>query len=72
MSTNNLIRWGGIVLFLGGLLWGTQKIGWQLLIGNQDPIAYPQPTASILWVMGLVAALLVLMGLPALLAALTA
>ena len=66
MSTSNLIRLGGLATFLGGLLWGTQKIGWQLLIGNQDPFAYPQPAASILWAIGLVAALLVLLGLPAL------
>lgn len=66
MSTSNLIRGGGLAVFLGGLLWGMQKIGWQLFIGNQDPLSYPQPAATILWVMGLIAALLILVGLPAL------
>ena len=66
MSAAKLIRWGGIALLLGGVLWGMQKIGWQLFIGERDPRGYPQPAATILWVMGLVAALLVLLGLPAL------
>ena len=66
MSTSNLIRWGGLAVSLGGLLWGMQKIGWQLFIGSQDPLAYPQPAATILWVIGLIAALLILLGLPAL------
>jgi len=66
MSTSNLIRWGGLAVLLGGLLWGIQKIGWQLFIGVQDPHAYPQPAATILWVIGLIAALLILLGLPAL------
>lgn len=66
MSASRLIRWGGLALFLGGVLWGLQKVGWQLVIGNQDPRSYPQPEATILWLMGLVAALFVLLGLPAL------
>ena len=66
MSSNNLIRWGGLVVFLGAVLWAVQKISWTLLIGDQDPLTYPQPTATILWVLGLVAALLILLGLPAL------
>lgn len=66
MSTSNLMRWGGLATFLGGVLWGLQKIGWQLFIGVQDPRLYPQPAATILWIMGLVAALLILIGLPAL------
>lgn len=66
MSTMKLIRWGGMTLLLGGLLWGVQKIGWGLFLGGQDPRDYSQPTATILWVMGLIAALLILMGLPAL------
>lgn len=66
MSTSNLIRWGGLAVLLGGVMWGLQKIGWQLFIGGQDPRTYPQPAATTLWVMGLVAALLILIGLPAL------
>lgn len=66
MSTMKLIRWGGMTLLLGGLLWGVQKIGWGLFLGGQDPRDYSQPAATILWVMGLIAALLILMGLPAL------
>ena len=66
MSTSNLIRWGGLSIFLGGSLWAMQKIGWQLFIGNQDPLSYPQPAATILWIMGLTAALLILLGLPTL------
>lgn len=66
MSTSNLIRWGGLAVSLGAVLWGLQKIGWTLFIGNQDPRAYPQPAATILWVMGLIAALFILLGLPAL------
>jgi hypothetical protein len=66
MSTSRLIRWGGVALFIGSVLWGLQKIGWQLFIGQLDPRAYPQPTATILWGMGLLAAVLVLLGLPAL------
>lgn len=66
MSTSKLIRWGGLVVFLGAVLWAIQKIGWTLLIGDQDPLTYPQPTATILWVMGFIAALLILLGLPAL------
>jgi hypothetical protein len=66
MSTSNFIRWGGLAVLLGGVLWGLQKLGWQLFIGDQDVLAYPQPEAAILWIMGLVAALLTLIGLPAL------
>jgi hypothetical protein len=66
MSTSNLVRGGGLAVLLGGLLWGMQKIGWQLFIGGQDPRAYPQPAATMLWVMGLIAAILILIGLPAL------
>jgi hypothetical protein len=66
MSTSILIRLGGLSVLLGGLLWGMQKIGWPLFLGGQDPRTYPQPAATVLWVMGLVAALLVLIGLPAL------
>jgi hypothetical protein len=66
MTTSNLIRWGGLAVFLGSVLWGMQKIGWTLFIGSQDPRAYPQPAATILWVMGLIAALFILVGLPAL------
>ncbi len=66
MSSNNLIRWGGLVVFLGAVLWAVQKISWTLLIGDQDPLTYPQPTATILHTMGLLAALFVLLGLPAL------
>jgi hypothetical protein len=65
MSSNNLIRWGGLALFLGAVLWAIQKISWTLLIGDQDPLTYPQPTATILWALGLVAVLLILLGLPA-------
>jgi len=66
MSSTNLIRWGGLAVFLGAVLWAMQKVSWTLIIGNQDPLTYPQPTATILWVLGLIAALLVLLGLPAL------
>lgn len=66
MSVSKLIRWGGLVVFLGAVLWAIQKVGWTLLIGDQDPLTYPQPTATILWVLGLIAALLILLGLPAL------
>lgn len=53
-------------MFLGSILWGIQKIGWQAFIGDADFRAYPQPEATVLWAMGLMAALLVLLGLPAL------
>lgn len=66
MSASRLIRWGGLALLLGGVLWGAQKIGWQLFIGEQDPRGYLQPAATILWGMGLMAALFILLGLPAL------
>lgn len=66
MSAAKRIRWGGMAVFLGGILWGVQKIGWQVFIGNEDPRAYPQPEATALWAMGLVAALLILLGLPSL------
>jgi hypothetical protein len=66
MSTLNLTRWGGLAVFLGSTLWAMQKIGWQLFIGNQEPLSYPQPAATILWIMGLMAAQLILLGLPAL------
>ena len=66
MPASKVIRWGGLALLLGGVLWGMQKIGWGLFIGEQDPRTYPQPEATILWVMVLVANLFVLLGLPAL------
>lgn len=66
MSAAKAIRWGGLALLLGGVLWGMQKIGWTLFIGDLDPRAYPRPAATILWSMGLIAALFVLLGLPAL------
>jgi hypothetical protein len=66
MSTFKLIRWGGLALLMGGILWGVQKMGWTLIIGDQDPRAYPQPGATILWFIGLVAALFILLGLPSL------
>lgn len=66
MSASKLIRWGGMALLLGGVMWFMQKISWTLLIGDLDPRAYPQPTATVLWGMGLISALLILLGLPAL------
>jgi hypothetical protein len=66
MSTYKLIRWGGLAVFLGGILWGMQKIGWTLFIGDQDPRVYPQPAAAILWAVLLVGTIFILLGLPAL------
>lgn len=66
MSTAKLARYGGLAVFLGGALWALQRIGWTLLIGDSDPLGYPQPTATILWLLGLLVSILILIGLPAL------
>lgn len=63
MSSSNLIRWGGMALLLGGILWGIQGIVWDLFVGDQHP--YPL-AATFLWVIFLVANVFVLLGLPAL------
>lgn len=66
MTTGKLFGYGGMAVFLGGALWALQRIGWTVLIGDRDPLSYPQPTATILWLVGLVVSILILLGLPAL------
>jgi len=66
MSTSRLIRTGGLAVFLGATLWALQRVSWTLLIGDQDPANYPQPDATLLWLLGFAVSVLILMGLPAL------
>lgn len=66
MSTSRLIRLGGLAVFLGAALWAVQRIAWTNLIGPLEPWDYPQPTATVLWLLGLVVGVLILLGLPAL------
>jgi hypothetical protein len=69
MSTAQLIRRGGLALFLGGVLWGGSEVGFGLLVGTADPLEYPQPAATILWLGLLAATVFTLLGLPAMYAA---
>lgn len=66
MSTTRLLRYGGLAVFLGAALWAVQRIGWTLLIGDREFFDYPQPTATVLWLLGLAVSILILLGLPAL------
>jgi hypothetical protein len=66
MSSSNLIRWGGLAVLLGGVLWGLHEVGWYFFVTDQHQHPYPQPQATIFWVIFLMANLFVLLGLPAL------
>lgn len=66
MSTSNLMRWSGLAVFLGAALWAVQRLGWTLFIGSLEPWDYPQPAATVLWLLGLGVSVLILLGLPAL------
>lgn len=70
LSARQLVRLGGFALILGGVLWGVGETSWGLFVlGASDPSEYPQPTATILWLVVLVAFILILLGLPGLHAA---
>jgi hypothetical protein len=48
VSTRQLIRMGGLALFVGGVLWGLAKAAWGFLVlPSGDPNEYPQPTGGI-------------------------
>ncbi|HVR77023.1 MAG TPA: hypothetical protein VMS99_01390 [Acidimicrobiia bacterium] len=67
VSTRQLIRMGGFALFLGGVLWGLAEAAWGFLVlPSGDPSEYPQPIATILWVVLLAGFISIMLGLPAL------
>jgi len=48
VSTRQLIRMGGLALFVGGVLWGLAEAAWGFLVlPSGDPSEYPQPTGGI-------------------------
>lgn len=70
MSPDQLIRRGGLALLLGAVLWGIGEISWGLFVlSADDPTEYPQPTATILWVVVLTGLIFIMLGLPSLYAA---
>lgn len=66
MSTSQLVRLSGVVLVFGGVLWGLGETAWGLFVNAADPSEYPQPTATILWIVILAAFVCILLGLPGL------
>lgn len=67
MSPDQLIRRGGLALLLGAVLWGVGEISWGLFVLSAgEPAEYPQPTATILWVLVLVGLIFIMLGLPSL------
>lgn len=67
VSTSRLIRMGGFALFLGGVAWGLGEAVWGFLVlPSGDPSEYPQPIATILWVVVLAGFISILLGLPGL------
>lgn len=70
VSPRQFIRLSGFALFLGAVLWGVGETSWGLFVlGASDPSEYPQPTATILWLVVLVGFILILLALPGLHAA---
>jgi hypothetical protein len=67
VSQRRFIRLSGFMLLVGGVLWFLAETGWGLFVLDAgDPSEYPQPLASILWVVVLVALISMLVGVPGL------
>ena len=66
-SAAPLIRLGGYALLVGTILYWLGETGWFIWVrAAADPSEYPQPTATALWVVLVVAFTLILLGLPGL------
>jgi len=67
VSTSQLVRRGGFALIVGGVLWGLGETFWGLFVlRSVDPSEYPQPIATILWLVVLAGFIAILFGLPGL------
>jgi len=67
VSQGRFIPLTGFMLLAGGVLWFLAETAWGIFVlGAGDPSEYPQPLASILWFVVLVALISMLVGLPGL------
>lgn len=67
VSPGRFIHLSGLMLLVGGVLWFVAETVWGLFVLDAgDPSEYPQPLASILWVVVLVGLISILIGLPGL------